>query len=299
MLSTSQAGRPRSPRLASKARSWSGRRTIALLLAPAAAILGFSFLYPVAVVAIRSFTDPSFGLENYQWFFGDSLNMEVLARTFKIAAYVTLVCISLGYPYAYLMVTGGPWVRRLLLVAVLVPLFTSPITRSFAWIIFFQNQGVLNWGLEALNLPSASLLHTQTATVIAMSQVMMPFAVLPLYASMARIDTGLLSAAESLGARPVAAFWLVFVPQSLPGVLAGTVVVLVTSLGFYITPVLVGGPSNTLLSTSIQTQVGTLLEWGRGGAMGVVLLLATFLLLAILMSVVQRITGTGRRRRVS
>jgi putative spermidine/putrescine transport system permease protein len=132
--------------------------------------------------------------------------------------------------------------------------------------------------------------------VLGMAQVLMPLAVLPMYATMARIDLGLLRAAESLGARPSIAWMKVFVPLSLPGVMSAILICIVTSTGFYLTPALLGSPRNTLLPVLVQIQVGRLLEWGRGGAMAVVLLVSTLVLLGLLALVIRRLSGATQPR---
>jgi putative spermidine/putrescine transport system permease protein len=258
-----------------------GRVTASLLL-PAVALLALAFAWPLADILWRSVSDPSFGLGNYTWFFTTDVNIEILLRTLWISAAVTAICIVLGYPYAYLMLISKNWVKALLLLAVLIPLFTSTITRTFAWIIILQGNGVLNHVLGWFGIGRVDLLGTSTAVIMGMAQVMMPFAVLPLYAAMSRIDLRLLTAAQSLGAGPAVSFWRVFVPLSLPGVLAAGVVVIVVCFGFYITPAMLGGGGNSLLPVVVEVQVGRLLEWGRGGAMAVILLLLTLAMLALL-----------------
>lgn len=270
-------------------------RVTALLLLPVAVLLGYFFLYPIGRVVWLSFTDPEVGLGNYVWFFTTGVNITVLIRTFTTALLVTVTCVVLGYPYAYLMVISGKWIRAILLLAVLVPLFTSTMSRVFAWVIILQNNGVLNWLLGGVGLGQVQLLYTTPAVVIGMAQVLMPLAVLPMYASMSRIDLGLLRAAQSLGARPSVAFGKVFVPLSLPGVMSGALVCIVTSTGFYLTPALLGSPRDTMLPVLVQIQVGRLLEWGRGGAMAVVLLVSTLIMLGGLALLIRRFSGAASR----
>ena len=248
---------------------------------------------PLAIIVIRSFAQPEWGLQNYIWFFGTPVNLTVLQRTFAISAWVTGVCILCGYPYAYLMTAVGPKLRLLLILCVLVPFWVSGVVRTLAWVILLQDLGVINSSLRALGISPVKLIRTQTGVVIGMAQVLLPFMILPLYSVMKGIDLRLLQAARSLGARPVRAFLQVYLPLSLPGVYAGATIVFILALGFYITPALLGGPRSTMLSTLIQTQVLSLLNWGRGGAMGVVLLVATFVLLAIAMPLMRQPHRTG------
>lgn len=270
----------------------SGRRVAVFLLLPATLLLLLLFAYPVATVIMRSFTEPETGLQNYIWFFGAQLNVTVLLRTLATAITVTVICLLIGYPYAYLIVTTQrAWIRGVMLIAVLVPLFTSSLTRSYSWVLILQNNGVLNFLLDPLGM-RVQLLGTQTAVIIGMTQVLMPFAVLPLFATMSRIDLRLISAAQSLGAPPRTAFRKIMLPLSLPGVMAAATVVIVNAMGFYITPVLLGSGSSMMLPVLVHTQVGRLLEWGRGGAMAVILLAMTLIILAVF-ALAFRLTNKG------
>lgn len=252
-----------------------------LLTVPAVLLLILAMGYPLLTVVVRSFAEPSWGLQNYVWFFSTPANLTVLARTFSIAAWVTLVCVIAAYPYAYLMTAVGPKWRLVLILCVLVPFWVSGVVRTLAWVVLLQDSGVINTALQAVGLDGIKLIRTPLGVVIGMAQVLLPFMILPLYSVMRSIDLRLIQAARSLGANPVRAFWQIYLPLSLPGVFAGAIIVFILSLGFYITPALLGGPRSTMLSTLVQTQVLSLLAWGRGGAMGVILLVATFLLLAI------------------
>lgn len=252
-----------------------------LLTLPALAVLVLVMAVPLAVIVLRSFTEPAAGLGNYVWFFDTPVNVTVLIRTFKISLWVTVCCVVVAYPYAFAMSAAGPRVRLLLILCVLVPFWVSGVVRTLAWVILLQDSGLINRGLVALGFEKVKLIRTQLGVTIGMTQVLLPFMIMPLYAVMRGIDLRLLQAARSLGAHPVKTFFQIYLPLSLPGVFAGATIVFILALGFYITPLLLGGPQSTMLSTLIQQQVLSLLNWGRGGAMGVVLLLATFGLLAL------------------
>lgn len=262
---------------ARKARAW---RPFALTL-PALLLLIGVVGYPLLLIVMRSLSDPQWGAQNYIWFFNTPVNLVVLQRTFSISAWVTAVCIISAYPYAYLMTAVGPKVRLAMILCVLIPFWVSGVVRTLSWVILLQDTGVINSILQALGLGSVRLIRTQTGVVIGMAQVLLPFMILPLYSVMKGIDLRLMRAAQSLGAKPLRSFLTVYLPLSLPGVYAGGIIVFILALGFYITPALLGGPRSTMLSTLVQNQVLSLLQWGRGGAMGVVLLLTTFLLLAL------------------
>ncbi|WP_237684177.1 ABC transporter permease [Pseudaminobacter soli (ex Zhang et al. 2022)] len=248
---------------------------------PALVLLVAVLGYPLVSVTMRSFAEPDWGLQNYTWFFGTPVNLIVLQRTFAISAWVTLVCVICAYPYAFVMTAVGPKVRLVLVLCVLVPFWVSGVVRTLSWVILLQDSGVINTMLRGAGLSPVRLIRTQTGVVIGMAQVLLPFMILPLYSVMRGIDLRLVQAARSLGARPSKAFFSVYLPLSLPGVYAGAVIVFILALGFYITPALLGGPRSTMLSTLVQNQVLSLLQWGRGGAMGVVLLVSTFILLAL------------------
>ncbi|GLW96113.1 ABC transporter permease [Microtetraspora sp. NBRC 16547] len=259
-----------------------GARRPALLILPALIALAVFFLYPLAVVGWNAFTDPEPGLGNFTWFFSEPANIATLVRTFTTALWVTLVSLVLSYPYAYAMTVAGTRVRAALMMLVLLPFWTSLMVRTFAWVILLQDTGVINQILGAVGLGPFSLIRTQTGVIIGMVQLLMPFMVLPLYAVMSGIDKRLLPAARSLGARPATAFVTVYMPLSLPGVSAGCLTVFISALGFYITPALLGSPTDALISQQIFTQVNGLLKWGRGGAMGVILLGLTLAMIALL-----------------
>ncbi|TIX65305.1 MAG: ABC transporter permease [Mesorhizobium sp.] len=276
---------------------WPGRawRPYALAL-PALILLIAVIGYPLLTIVLRSLSEPEWGVQNYAWFFGAPVNLTVLRRTFTISAWVTLVCVVSAYPYAYLMTAVGPRVRLMLVLCVLIPFWVSGVVRTLSWVILLQDSGVINSLLRAAGFSGVKLIRTQTGVVIGMAQVLLPFLILPLYSVMKGIDLRLMRAARSLGASPFRAFFTVYLPLSLPGVYAGAIIVFILALGFYITPALLGGPRSTMLSTLVQTQVLSLLQWGRGGAMGVVLLVATFLLLALAAPVMRsRHREAGRR----
>lgn len=267
------------------------------LAAPAVLLLAAVLVYPLAIIVLRSFTEPEPGLQNYIWFFGSSVNMAVLQRTFVLSGWVTLASLICAYPYAYAMTVVGKNLRLILILCVLVPFWLSGVVRTLAWVILLQDSGVINSFLRGLGLSPVKLIRTQLGVVIGMTQVLLPFMILPIYSVMRGIDTRLLQAARSLGAKPWRAFLQIYVPLSLPGIYAGAIIVFILSLGFYITPALLGGPRSTMLSSLVQNQVLSLLNWGRGGAMGVVLLVATFILLAIAAPLMrQKHTQTRREK---
>lgn len=251
------------------------------LAAPAVLIILAVLAYPMAVVALRSFLEPEPGIGNYTWFFSSRVNRLALMRTFTISAWVTVICILCAYPYAFLMTVVGPRMRLLLVLGVLVPFWVSGVIRTLAWVILLQDSGLINQFISWLGFSPLRLIRTPLGVTIGMVQVLLPFMVMPLYAVLRGIDLRLILASQSLGATPIRSFFRIYLPLSLPGVYAGGLIVFILALGFYITPALLGGPSSTMLSALVQQQILTLLNWGRGGAMGVILLLITLLLLVI------------------
>jgi putative spermidine/putrescine transport system permease protein len=192
-----------------------------------------------------------------------------------------VLSVIVAYPYAYVLSIAGPVLRTVLLIAVMIPVTTSLMIRSFSWVVIFQENGVLNGLLRSVGIEVGGLLGSDAAVLIGMTHVLMPFAVLPLYAVMARIDSRLITAAKSLGARPVIAFTKVYLPLTMRGVASGALLVFVLSMGFFITPALLGSPSNTMASVLIQTRIGGLLDFAKGGALAGVLLLLTACVLLI------------------
>lgn len=264
------------------------QRGALFLTLPALGVLLLVMAVPLGVIVLRSFAEPEPGLGNYVWFFQTAVNVTVLFRTFTIAFWVTVACVIVAYPYAFAMSVARPRLRLALVMCVLVPFWVSGVVRTLAWVILLQDSGVINRILLSLGFEKVRLIRTQLGVTIGMTQVLLPFMIMPLYAVMRGIDLRLLQAARSLGAHPVKTFFQIYLPLSLPGVFAGATIVFILALGFYITPLLLGGPQSTMLSTLIQQQVLSLLNWGRGGAMGVVLLVATFGVLGIASPLMRR-----------
>ncbi|MFE9309191.1 ABC transporter permease [Streptomyces sp. NPDC006706] len=284
-----------SPATGGRPRKGAGGRWGWLLL-PALVLLAVLFLVPLGLMAWRSVSEPTPGAGNYSWFLTSDVAIATLVRTLAVGAVVTLVTLVLSYPYAYLMTVVGARARIWLTLLVLLPFWTSLMVRTFAWVVLLQDSGVVNQILGTVGLGPLQLIRTPAGVVIGMSQVLMPFMVLPLYAVMSGIDRRLLDAAQGMGARPATAFLRVFVPLSLPGVGAGALTVFITSLGFYVTPALLGSPDQALISQQIFTQVNGLLAWGRGGAMGVVLLAVTLVLLGLVGLVLRFTRNRGGAR---
>jgi putative spermidine/putrescine transport system permease protein len=262
------------------------------LLLPAIGLVCVLFVYPVGALLLSSATDPHLGLQNYAEIARKPLYAAVIWNTVAISALVTLVCILVGYPFAYSIAAARPAVRRYLIFAVLVPFWSSVLVRSFAWLVLLQRDGLVNKAIIWLGLSSTplTLVHNRIGVLVGMSHVLLPFMVLPLYSVMARIDGSLLLAAGCLGAPPLRAFLRVYLPLTYPGLLNGTGLVFVLGLGYFIVPALLGGLGDTMVAQVIQSQIADFGRWGVAGALSVVLLIAVAVIFAILR---RSISSTG------
>jgi ABC-type spermidine/putrescine transport system permease subunit I len=248
-------------------------RYVALAL-PLLLYLAFFYGYPVLAMLFRSINEPTWTLANYKQIFETSVYAHVLWITVQIALVVTVVTLLLAYPLAYVLSSISSSKANLLMILVLVPFWTSILVRTYAWMALLGRNGIINnfliW-IGAISEP-LRLLNTRFAVYVAMVQILMPFMVLPLYSVMRGIDRNLMRAAESLGARPDQVFRRIFFPLSLPGIAAGCLLVFILSLGFFITPALVGGPKDVMVSILIEQQVNTLFNWPFAAALAGVLL---------------------------
>jgi putative spermidine/putrescine transport system permease protein len=206
----------------------------------------------------------------------------VLARTFWVSFVVTGVCLVLGYPVAHLLATLPVRRGNLLMILVLLPFWTSLLVRTTAWLVLLQRQGLVNDLTTRLGLGTRlELVHNRFGVYVAMVHILLPFMVLPIYSVLRRIPPIHMRAAATLGARPLFAFRKVYFPQSLPGVAAGCLLVFILALGFYVTPALVGGPSDQLISYFIALFANEIVNWGMAAALSVILLASVGLLLAL------------------
>ena len=203
-------------------------------------------------------------------------------RTLWISLLVTLLTLLIGYPIAYLISTQPPRIGNLLIIMVLLPFWTSLLVRTTSWIVLLQNQGVLNDIMVWLGIISEQgriqMIFNLQGTLIAMTQILLPFMVLPMYSVMKTIPLYELRASQSLGANPFITFWRIFWPRSIPGIGAGGLLVFVLSVGYYITPALVGGSKGQMISNQIAFHMKSSLNWGLAAAMGAILLVAVLIL---------------------
>jgi len=255
-----------------------------VLVLPVVLFLIVFYVLPLVTIGARSVTEPpGAGASNFLDFFNNATFMRVLVTTLRTAATVTALTFLIGYPYAYLMVIAPRPIAHLLMLAVLLPFWSSLLVRTYAWTVLLRDTGVINSTLKEMGVISTPLdiIRTPVAVHIGLTHVLLPFMVLPLYVVMQRIDPDYGLAARNLGASAFRSFVRVFLPLSLAGVLAGSLLVFVLTLGYFITPSLLGGPRDQLLGQLIVSEVSRQLDWGMGSAMAVILATLTLLGLAV------------------
>ncbi|MFD1910872.1 ABC transporter permease [Halodurantibacterium flavum] len=268
----------------------------ALLVVPLLAFLLAFYVLPVILMLGRS-AGPEGDFAPYAAAFGSEVVIKVFSYTVKIAVGTTFLTLILAYPLAYFIVTTGERTALILMAIVLIPFWTSILIRSYAWMVLLGQRGVINGFLIWIGVVEQPIrmLNTTFAVYIGMIHVLLPFMILPILSTLKGIDGRLVSAAENLGAGPVAVFRHVILPLSMPGVVAGCILVFVLALGFYITPALVGGPSDMTLSMLIAQEVD-LYRWDTASAIAAILLVTTLLALLAVSRVLSmdRILGGPR-----
>lgn len=226
----------------------------------------------------------------------NAVHVDVLLRTFAVSASVTVLCLLLGYPLAALIARSKGAVSNTLLILVLLPFWTSLLVRTSAWVVLLQSRGVVNSALVWAGIIDPAqpleLIYNRIGVLIAMTHILLPFMVLPIYSVMKSIPPVYLRAASSLGASPLSAFWRIYLPMSMPGVSAGGLLVFILALGYYITPALVGGPRDQMVSYYIAYYSNQVTNWGMAAALSAILLVAVL----ILYVVYNRIVGIDRLR---
>lgn len=257
-----------------------------VLSTPAILTIAVVVFLPILWLGWMSFFDPAGQLttENYARIWESDLYLETFIITFKISLTVTVLCALLGYPLAYTLTRLPSTAAAIGMICVLIPFWTAILVRTYAWLVLLQRKGVINSILLQSGLidEPLQLAHNMTGSIIGMVHVMLPFLVLPVYATMKSINQDLLRASQSMGASPTESFWRVFFPMSLPGLFAGVVMVFVLSLGFFTTPALLGGGRVQMLAQRIESSVTLYANWGAASALGVVLIVIAFACIALL-----------------
>lgn len=253
-----------------------------LLLAPLAVYLAVFFLVPLLDVAAMSVTEPRPSLANYHHVLTGTLYQTVLLNTFMTAALVTVVCLFVGYPLAYLMNHAGPRAAMLILLLVTMSFWTSFLVRTYAWMVILGNNGPIIAFLSAIGVKRPpQLLFTRFSSTLAMVHILAPYMIMNIYSVMRKIDPALIRSAESLGARGFSLFRHVYLPLTAPGIANGCVLVFIICLGFYVTPVLLGSPREQMIAGLIGTQIEEFLAFGLGSAMAIILLVITLVILTL------------------
>ena len=254
--------------------------TTLLLLLPAVVLLGAILVWPLTDLIARSFASPEGPFVFYKRLIDVPSYAQILFRTLMFSAGTALICLLAGYPVAYKLATSGPLVRAIILVCVLLPFWTNLLVRSYGWILILNPRGMINqalMGLGVINTP-LELVYNTMGVLIGMSQIMLPYMILPLYAVMTRLDPRMTQAARSLGASPLTTFLKVYFPMTLPGVMAGILLVFTISLGFFVVPALLGGARGMMWAQLIEFNINGALNWGMASALSATLLVATLIL---------------------
>jgi len=267
------------------------------LILPAFLLMSVFYIAPILQVLAISFTEPQPGLGNYERLFTSESIHRVILTTLRICVITTALALLLGYALSYRIALSSPRAQRWWILVVLVPLWISVLVRAFAWVTLLRRQGLVNNTLMEAGLISEplALVWNEFGIIVGMVHYMVPYAVLPMLASMREIDPRLLAAARGLGASRGAVFRRIFLPLSLPGLIAAGVLVFIFSLGFYITPAILGGGKTLMVAEWIGLQILDLIRWGLGTMMATVLVVAILATLAIFSRVVdlKRVFGSG------
>jgi putative spermidine/putrescine transport system permease protein len=254
-----------------------------LLTLPALLLMLLFYLYPIGRVFWISVTQPSPGLDNYALLVTSASIHKMLLTTARVSVLTTVITLVLAYLVAYVLVNSDERSRRWMFLGVIVPLWISVLVRAFAWFILLRREGLINDLLMASGLIHAplNLIWNEVGVTIGMVHYMLPFGILPIYSNMRDIDQRCIAAARGLGATRGEAFRKIFLPLSLPGVIGAGILVFVFSLGFFVTPALLGGGKTLMIAEYIKVQILDIVRWGVGTMLAVTLLVAVALLLVL------------------
>jgi putative spermidine/putrescine transport system permease protein len=259
-----------------------------LLVAPALALILALYVFPISRVLWISVAEPRLGLENYALLFTSGAIQRILLTTARICLLTTALTLIGGYAVAYALVHVSPRQRQWMLFCVLLPFWLSVLVRAFAWVMLLRREGAVNSALMALGVTDEplTLVRNEVGVVIGMVHYMLPYAILPLFANMQGIDARLVAAARGLGAKPFGAFLRVFLPLSLPGIIGAGVLVFVFSLGFFVTPAILGGGKTVMIAEYIGANILNNVRWGLATMLASSLLVTVCLTLALMSRVV-------------
>lgn len=259
-------------------------------IAPVTIWMGIFFALPLTLILVTSFMtrgtygdiEATFTIQNYVRFF-DPLYIQIVWKSVLMSLYTTVICLLLGYPFAYIVSQAHPKYRNILLMLIIVPFWTNSLVRTYAWILLLRTEGVINTFLLQLGLITEplTLLYNEGATLVGLVYTLLPFMILPLYASLEKMDPVYLEAAKDLGANPWQSFLRITFPMSLPGVIAGSLLVFIPTLGLFFIPDLLGGGKVMLIGNFIQNQFLTTRDWPFGSAASIILMTCTLLFIAL------------------
>lgn len=254
------------------------------LLAPLLLLLGLAYGIPFLGVVKWSFTLPEPGLGQYQAVFGDPLVQSVFIRTFRICAIVTVTSVAAAYMIAYVWVRGTPGQRLAAEYGILVPFWISVLTRAFGWVALLSNQGLINTWLKATGVldDPLPLVRNEFGVVVGMVHFLVPYAVFPIASAMRTLDERVLLAARGMGASPSRIFWQVLVPMTMSGIIGAGLIVFVFSLGFFITPMILGGGRSVMVAELVYLRIFQSPDWGLGAAISITLVVFVAALCALL-----------------
>jgi len=254
-----------------------------LLLLPAILLTLIIIIFPVFELFQSSFFDPDFTTKNIEKFFSKKLYIKVLFNTVKISLGTTFLCFILGYPTAYYIAHSSKKLRGLFLFLILLPFWISILIRSYSWMAVLGIEGVINTILISIGISDKPIrmLYTTGTVYLAMVQIMLPIMILTTYSTMIRIEADYVKAARILGANPIQAFIKIYFPLSFSGVASGSIIIFILSMGFFITPALVGGKKDMMIGNLINFQINQLLNWGFASFIGLVLLMTTLIIVLI------------------
>ncbi|RLB19104.1 MAG: ABC transporter permease [Deltaproteobacteria bacterium] len=254
-----------------------------LLVSPAMVALLLLFAYPISRILMKSLFDPHFTLKHYAYFFSSPLYIRVMWITIELSLLTTFTALVIGYILAYVLRRARPGIRNIFLLAIVLSFMISLLVRNYSWILVLQRNGVINILLKYFGIidQPVKLLHNKFGVVVGMTHIFVPYIAFPIYSVMMGMDLNLEKAAQNLGASRWQTFWKVTFPLSLPGIGAGALLVFIMALGFFITPALLGGRKEQMLSNLIQIQVVDLLNWPFASAMSTILLIVTLVIFFI------------------
>ncbi len=259
---------------------------------PALLVVLAFFAFPVAALLLRSVAEPTLGAQNYAELFGSSTYLKIFVNTFVVSALVTLIAVVVGFPIAWMLAIMPRRWSQVVFAILILSMWTNLLARTYAWMVLLQRTGVINKTLMSLGIISEplELVNNLTGVTIGMTYIMLPFVILPLTGIIRAIDPAVLQAAALCGATRGQALRRVLLPLAMPGILSGALMVFVMSLGYFVTPALLGGTANMMLAELITQFVQSLVNWGMGAAAAFVLLVITLGLYALQL----RLFGTRR-----